>query len=83
MRSSPIYNVINNPSRKSDSSFGSAERFNQTIRVGTSASNSHRLAQIAVDYVDLADGRREFRMFLDGEVIKSGILDGKEFELAA
>lgn len=83
MKSSPIYNIVNNHGRKSDSSFGSSEGYSMDIRVGTSASNSHTLANVGTDFVDLEDGTREFRLWVDGEIVKRGILDGKEFAIAA
>lgn len=82
MKSSPIYNIVTNPGRKSDASFGSSSGFTQDIRVGTSSSNSHTLGTITVDFVEREEGR-EFRLWLDGEIVKTGILDGKEFALAA
>ena len=53
------------------------------IKVGTSASNSHLLANVETDFVDLDDGTREFRLWVDGNIVKRGILDGKKFALAA
>jgi len=79
MKSSPIYNIISNPKRKSDCSFGS-DGFRQEIRVGTSSSNSHTLANITVEMHD-ENGERLFVMFLDGKVVKKGILNGKDFEM--
>lgn len=81
MKSSPIYNIVDNPGRKSDASFGSSTGYSMDIRVGTSAINSHTLGEVAVRYFDLNDGRREFVLYLDGFPIKKGILDGKEFDL--
>lgn len=78
MKSSPIYNIISNPQRKSDCSFGSAG-FDQTIRVGTSSSNSHELASISVERHEQTDGTVVFTMWLDGNIVKRGILSGKEF----
>ena len=83
MKSSPIYNIVNNHGRKSNSSFGSSKGYSMDVRVGTSASNSHLLANVETDFADLEDGTREFRLWVNGEIVKRGILDGKEFELAA
>ncbi len=81
MKSSPIYNLISNPGRTSDCSFGSSEGFTQDIRVGTSRTNSHSLANISVNRFQQDDGTVLFQLFLDGTMVKSGILDGKTFDL--
>lgn len=78
MKSSPIYNIISNPKRKSDCSFGS-DGFTQTIQVGTSSRNSHELASISVERHALTDGTVVFTMWLDGQMVKRGTLDGKDF----
>jgi len=81
MKASPIYNLINNPKRKSDCSFGAGDRFSQEIRVGTSSSNSHRLGSISVErYID-DDGLPVFSMYLDGILVKQGVLDGHDFTM--
>ncbi len=81
MKSSPIYNIISNASRASDCSFGCKDSFWQDIRVGTSSSNSHTLAEISVQRHQLDDGTVEFNLFLDGALIKRGLLSGKEFAI--
>ena len=82
MKSSPIYNIISNPKRKSDCSFGS-DGFTQQIRVGTSSSNSHELARITVERHFNDTGDAVFSMYLDGKLVKKGVLTGKDFELVA
>lgn len=81
MKSSPIYNIVINPGRKSDCSFGVSNRFAQEIRVGTSANNSHKLATISVEKFEMDDGTVKFNMWLDGMLIRFGTLDGQEFDL--
>ena len=81
MKSSPIYNVIDNPKRRSDCSFGAGDRFTQTVRVGTSASNSHVLGTITVERHEITDGTVVFTMWLDGQVVRRGTLDGKDFTM--
>ena len=83
MKASPIYNIISIPGRVSDRSFGAVEGFTQDIRVGTSATNSHTLANIQVTREVLPGGEVVFRLRVDGKVIKVGTLDGKEFAVAA
>ena len=80
MKSSPIYNIVNNPSRKSDCSFSARDNFSQDIRVGTSARNSHTLAEISVQRYRNDDGTVTFRLFLDGYPFREGTLNGREFE---
>jgi len=80
MKSSPIYNIISNPKRKSDCSFGS-DGFRQEIRVGTSSSNSHELATISVERYTDDGGLTVFNMFLDGKLVKAGVLDKKDFTM--
>ena len=79
MKSSPIFNIIHNNSRKSDCSFGAYDGFTQIVRVGTSASNSHELAFIDVQRTVDADGRAEFTLSIDSKLCARGILNGKEF----
>jgi len=81
MKSSPIYNIIHNPSRVSDCSFGVKDHFRQDIRVGTSSRNSHTLADISVERHITDSGAVHFNLFLDGNLIKKGILNGQDFEV--
>ncbi len=80
MKASPIYNIISNPKRKSDCSFGS-EGFTQQIQVGTSINNSHTLATITVERFVDANGIVEFTLFIDGKLMKKGSLNGKGFQM--
>ena len=80
MKSSPIYNIISNPKRKSDCSFGS-DGFRQEIRVGTSSSNSHTLGNISVERHFDDDGLAVFSMYLDGKLVKQGVLDKQDFTM--
>ena len=59
--------------------FGARESFEQTILVGTSATNSHELGIITVERRALPDSEVEFSLYLDDVLIRRGILDGKEF----
>ena len=79
MKSSPIYSIIKNPSRKADCSFGSSDTFTQDIRVGTSASNSHTLGVITVEREVDNGGMAVFSMYHDGELLKQGVLAGKQY----
>ena len=79
MRQSPLYNIIHNPDRKSDCSFGSRHGFAQNVRVGTSASNSYTLGRIEVRRHVHEDGTVQFSLYVDGLLIKRGVLNGEEF----
>ena len=79
MKSSPIYNIVNVYGRSSNRSFGADTGFEMDVRVGTSAKNSHTLADIRVEKENLDNGLVRFTLFVDNTVVKSGILDGKEF----
>lgn len=81
MKSSSIYNVITNPARRSDCSFGASGGFTQQIQVGTSSSNSHALASISVQQHTNDEGNQVFSLFVDGTLLKRGVLTGKEFEM--
>lgn len=79
MKSSPIYSRVSIEGR-SDRDFGAGPLgFEQSIQVGTSRTNSHNLADIAVRRITLDDGRQAFYLYLDGKVVKCGILDGQEY----
>src|SRR5210317_964972 len=80
MKSSPIYNKVSIAGRNNRDFGADADGFNQRILVGTSASNSHEFAEITVRRIELNDNKKEFIFFLDGEVIKRGILNGSDFE---
>jgi len=81
MQSYPIYNLINRQEGGKQPNFGAREGFRQDNRVGTSQTNPHTLADITVTYDDTSDGKRLFMLFVDGKLIKSGVLNGKDFKV--
>ena len=84
MKRSPIYNFVQVPDRATNKDFGAGPLgFSQQICVGTGSNNSHVLARLNVGRDILDDGRVEFSLYLDGELIKRGILDGQSFGLAS
>ena len=84
MKRSPIYNFVRVPDRAEDKDFGAGPLgFSQQICVGTGSQNSHTLARVNVTRGLLDNGRVEFKLFIDGELIKRGILDGQNFEVGA
>ena len=78
----PIYSLITRQEGGPKQNFGAREGFRQDIRVGTSAKNSHTLADITVSCEELPGGERCFRLFIDGEIAKLGILKGRELNIA-
>lgn len=83
MRQYPIWNdIITRGGKKSSSNFGVSDSFAQYVKVGTSSRNSHDFAKVEVERHELRDGTVEFALYVDGVIIKHGILDGKEFRIA-
>lgn len=81
-RSYPIYcKVTREPSHATRVAFGAGESFEQTILVGTSATNSHELATIAVRKHVVPGGGVTFSLTIDGRTIKRGHLVGKELHV--
>lgn len=82
MRQYPIWNSIYAVGgRESSSDFGAGDSFSQSVLVGTSSRNSHKLASIEVDRRMQDDGTMAFTLYVDGVVIKRGVLDGKKFDI--
>lgn len=71
MRRSSIYNIIDNPARKSDCSFGASGGFTQAVRIGSGSANSHVLGEFTVEE-DHHGKFTEFRLYLDGHLLKRG-----------
>ena len=74
MRSWPIWNQITACVYKSDKSYGVKATGEVTVKVGTSASNSHIFLRHATTHRMLDNGDREYRFYLDGEVIRRAVL---------
>ena len=55
-------------------SFGGNSNIKQTIYVGTSAKNSHKLGKISIKREEDADGNDVFCLSLDRVKIKKGVL---------
>ena len=79
-RSSPIYCKVTREGM-SRVEFGTCEGFEQTILVGTSASNSHELATIEVRKHVAPGGGVTFSLKLDGVTVKRGHLLDKELHV--
>lgn len=82
MRQYPIWNEVRAVGgKKSPANFGARDSFRQMVYVGTSSSNSHKLALIEVERREQHDGTVEFALYVDSVMIKRGILDGKQFSI--
>mgnify|MGYP003640620396 FL=1 len=74
MRQWPIWNQITACVYKSDKSYGVKATGEVTVKVGTSASNSHVFLRHTTTHRMLDNGDREYRFYLDGEVIRRAVL---------
>ena len=74
MRSWPIWNQITACVYKSDKSYGVKATGEVTVKVGTSASNSHVFLRHTTTHRMLDNGDREYRFYLDGKVIRRAVL---------
>ena len=74
MRSWPIWNEVLACVYKSDKSYGIKATGEVTVKVGTSASNSHIFLRHTTTHRMLDNGDREYRFYLDGEVIRRAVL---------
>lgn len=75
-KSYPIWHSVSSYDYKTDKSFGARHESTQTIYVGSSASNSHKLAHIEVRAGGQdANGIRNFYLSVDGHDIKHLAVD--------
>lgn len=81
MKSYPIWNIITACIYKSPKSYGVKQDGKVEVRVGTSASNSHKFVEHVTTHRKLDDGSREYRFYVDGECIKKAVLPHKSDEL--
>ncbi len=59
--------------------FGARENIEIDVLVGTSAKNSHQLARVTVERYEIDGDSVGFLLSVDGVLVKSGRLTGKEF----
>ena len=87
MRQYKIWNDVqsclykSNGGRTGNKSYGVNEHSTNYMRVGTSAKNSHLFAEITQTCRVLENGDLSFRLKLDGEIVKEGIVSKKEKDL--
>jgi hypothetical protein len=83
----PIWNKINSciyaekSGRTGNKSYGVRQHSEVEICVGTSAKNSHIFLKHSVTHRTHENGDREFRFYVDGELLKSAILPKGSAEL--
>ena len=83
MRQYPIYNIVTACIYKNGTptswhtgskSYGVKETGDVEVRVGTSSKNSHTFLKHSTTYRLLDNGDREFRFYIDGEIVKRAVL---------
>ena len=74
MSSYPIWNDVEACIYKGSKSYGVRETGAVLVLVGTSAKNSHPFVEHTTTHRLLADGSREYRFYVDGEVVKRAVL---------
>jgi hypothetical protein len=81
MRSYPIWNEVTACIYGSSKSWGAKQTAGVTVKVGTSARNSHEFVHHATTHREHANGDREYRFFVDGKCVKRSILRKGSFDL--
>jgi len=75
MKAYPIWNQIRSCIYKGEKSYGVREEGAVKVLVGTSSRNSHHFLTHVTTHRLHDDGSREYRFYIDGEVVKTGILE--------
>jgi hypothetical protein len=73
-RSYPVWNIINSCAYQGNKSYGVKETGDVTVRVGTSAGNSHPFVKHVVTHRKHDNGDREYRFYVDNVCIKRALL---------
>ncbi len=73
----PVWVQINSCAYKQPKSYGIKKHSEQSIFVGTSASNSHHFADIKIKHEIDGLGQRRFTLYVDGVIVKQGVLYSK------
>ena len=82
MRQYRIWNNIqsclykNNGGKTVNKSYGVNDHSTKIMNVGRSSKNSHKFAEITQTCRELENGDLSFRLYVDGEIIKEGIVSG-------
>ena len=78
----PIWNKITACIYKSDKSYGVRATGDVEVLVGTSSKNSHQFVKHSTTCRTQDNGDREFRFYVDGQVIKTALLRKGASELS-
>ena len=73
-QSYPIWIDVSGDNYKQSKSFGSRDYVDLDICVGSSRTNSHRLAGVRINMYEDEAGNRTFALALDGMVMRSGVM---------
>ena len=81
-QSYPIWIKVSGDNYKTNKSFGSRDYVDLDICVGSSKTNSHRLAGVRIDMHEDEAGNRTFQLNLDGTTVRSAVMtaDKKFFD---
>ena len=80
-RQYPIWNIITACIYNSCKSYGVKETGEVEVRVGTSSKNSHLFLKHCTTHRQHENGDKEFRFYVDGQLIKRAVLHKGESEL--
>jgi len=81
MVSYPIWLNVTSCIYKSSKSYGVKNDGKTEIYVGTSAKNSHHFGTIRLTHRDLGNGIKSFRLYVDDNLIKEGVLKDTEIKI--
>ena len=81
MRQYPIWNIITACIYNSCKSYGVKKTGDVEVRVGTSSKNSHLFLKHCTTHREHENGDKEFRFYVDGQLIKRAVLFKGESEL--
>ena len=82
MKQYPIWNIITACIYNSAKSYGVKKTGEVEVRVGTSSKNSHTFLKHCTTHRELENGDREYRFYIDGQLIKRAVLYKGATELA-
>lgn len=81
MKSYPIWMDVTSCIYKSSKSYGVKNDGHTEIYVGSGSRNSHHFATINMTHRDLGERGKSFRLYVDGNLIKEGIVKDGELSL--
>ena len=81
MRQYPIWNQITPCIYGSSKSYGVKNTGEVEVRVGTSSQNSHTFIRHTTTHREHTNGDKEFRFYVDGEMVKRALLRKGKHEL--